>query len=217
MTLGNQIASLRKQNNITQEALAQKLGVTNQAVSKWESDLCCPDVTLLPKIADIFEITLDTLFGRNVPSKEEYPGSDQDTLHVVLLRGRKRILDQAVCKEIKIVWQGDVLDLYSDFSVSCCDVQGNIDAGGHVDCDSVAGNVTAGGHVTCDDVAGNVQAGGNVTCDDVAGNVAAGRDVTCDDVEGDVQAGGMATCGSVSGSINSGKDMMAKMWKDMRP
>lgn len=195
MTLGMQIAALRKQHNITQEALAQQLGVTNQAVSKWESDQCCPDVTLLPKIADIFKITLDALFGRHASGREESPGSDQDVLHVVLLRGRKRILDQAVCKEISILWQGDVLDLHSDFSVSCCDVQGNIDAGGHVDCDSVAGNVTAGGHVTCNDVAGNVQAGGNVTCDDVAGNVAAGRDVTCDDVEGSITAGSTVTCG----------------------
>ena len=67
MTLGTQIALLRKQNNITQEALAQQLGVTNQAVSKWESDQCCPDVTLLPKIADIFHISIDTLFGRPAP------------------------------------------------------------------------------------------------------------------------------------------------------
>ena len=63
MTLGSNIASLRKQNNITQEALAQKLGVTNQAVSKWESDICCPDVTLLPKIADIFDVSIDALIG----------------------------------------------------------------------------------------------------------------------------------------------------------
>ena len=59
MTLGNQIAYLRKQMGLTQEGLAQKLEVTNQAVSKWESDACCPDILLLPKLADVFWVTLD--------------------------------------------------------------------------------------------------------------------------------------------------------------
>ena len=57
------IARLRKQKGITQEELANALGVTNQAVSKWESAQCCPDISLLPDIADYFGVTLDTLFG----------------------------------------------------------------------------------------------------------------------------------------------------------
>lgn len=57
------IARLRKQKGITQEELANSLGVTNQAVSKWESEQCCPDISLLPDIADYFGVTLDTLFG----------------------------------------------------------------------------------------------------------------------------------------------------------
>ena len=60
MTIGMQIAGFRKKYSMTQETLAQKLGVTNQAVSKWESDICCPDVMLLPKLAEIFEISLTT-------------------------------------------------------------------------------------------------------------------------------------------------------------
>ena len=201
MTLGSTIASLRKQNNITQEALAQQLGVTNQAVSKWESDICCPDVTLLPKIADIFAVSLDALYGRNAPeTSDAIP--DDDSLRVVLMRGNKRLLHHSVCKEVTIIWQGDVQDLHSDFSVNCEEVHGDVHAGGSVNCDEVNGSVNAGGNVNCDDVNGPVHAGGNVTCQDVEGNV---------------QAGGMATCGSVSGSVNSGKDMMAKMWKDMMP
>ena len=46
---GARIASYRKEKELTQEALAQRLGVTNQAVSKWESDQCCPDIMLLPE------------------------------------------------------------------------------------------------------------------------------------------------------------------------
>ena len=62
MTLGNTISKYRKALGITQEALAQQLEVTNQAVSKWESDQCCPDVMLLPRLADLFGITIDELF-----------------------------------------------------------------------------------------------------------------------------------------------------------
>ena len=64
MNLGKKIATMRKEKHLTQEALANALGVSNQAVSKWEQALCCPDIELLPKIADLFEITLDELFGR---------------------------------------------------------------------------------------------------------------------------------------------------------
>ncbi len=64
MSLGSNISKLRKEAGMTQEALAQKLDVTNQAVSKWETDQCCPDTLLLPKIADILETSIDALFGR---------------------------------------------------------------------------------------------------------------------------------------------------------
>ena len=73
MTLGNKIATYRKKLGITQEGLAKKLDVTNQAVSKWESDQCCPDIVLLPKIADIFGISLDELFDRKIKSSAALP------------------------------------------------------------------------------------------------------------------------------------------------
>lgn len=190
MTLGAQIALYRKKLNITQEALAQKLGVTNQAVSKWESEQCCPDVTLLPKIADIFEISLDELFGRAAPVPDETVyQEDDDTLRVVLFRGRKRLEDHELCREVEVTWHGPVLNLKSDFSVNCDEVQGYVNAGGSVNCDEVQGSVHAGGNVNCDDVQGHVQAGGNVSCDDVEGNVSAGGNVTCGDIEGSVHAG----------------------------
>lgn len=49
-TLGSRIAELRRKKNMTQEELAAELGVTPQAVSKWENDLSCPDITLLPRV-----------------------------------------------------------------------------------------------------------------------------------------------------------------------
>ncbi len=61
--IGEQIGFLRKQKGLTQEELARALGVTNQAVSKWESAQCCPDIQLLPDIAKIFEVSIDKLLG----------------------------------------------------------------------------------------------------------------------------------------------------------
>ena len=65
MELGKKIASLRKQNKITQVQLAEYLAVLPQTVSRWEADGGTPDVTLLPKIAMFFCVSLDELFGMN--------------------------------------------------------------------------------------------------------------------------------------------------------
>lgn len=60
--LNEQIARLRKKNNMTQEKFASLIGVSNQAVSKWEAGACCPDIQLLPAIADCFRVNIDALF-----------------------------------------------------------------------------------------------------------------------------------------------------------
>ena len=62
-TLGKRIMACRKRLGLTQDALAEQLGVTAQAVSKWENDLSCPDINILPKLAEIFGITTDELLG----------------------------------------------------------------------------------------------------------------------------------------------------------
>ncbi len=63
--IGKQIASLRKEKGIKQEELAKYVGVSTQAVSKWENG-GVPDTELLPKIADFFSVSVDSLFGRNI-------------------------------------------------------------------------------------------------------------------------------------------------------
>ena len=63
-TLGKRITANRKRLGFTQDQLAEQLGITAQAVSKWENDLSCPDITMLPKLADIFCISIDALLGR---------------------------------------------------------------------------------------------------------------------------------------------------------
>lgn len=62
-SIGNTIKCLRKAMGITQEELAQNLGVTYQAVSKWENDSTLPDVLTLPKLAAFFSVTIDELLG----------------------------------------------------------------------------------------------------------------------------------------------------------
>lgn len=60
-TLGKRIAALRREKGMTQEELAEKLGVSPQAVSKWENGQSCPDISLLPKLAATFGVTTDLL------------------------------------------------------------------------------------------------------------------------------------------------------------
>ena len=63
MNLGNNIKTLRKQVGLTQTELADKLGVTEQTISKWENDKCYPDVSLLPLLANIFNCSVDAVLG----------------------------------------------------------------------------------------------------------------------------------------------------------
>ena len=65
LNIGNKIRELRRQKNISQEVLAQYLGVSFQAVSKWESATTMPDITLIPAIASFFGISTDELFDYN--------------------------------------------------------------------------------------------------------------------------------------------------------
>lgn len=65
MNIGNNISALRKKKGITQEELANELGVSAQAVSKWENNSSCPDVSLLTEIADYFGVSVDSLLREN--------------------------------------------------------------------------------------------------------------------------------------------------------
>ena len=63
LKIGSTIKMLRKEKDITQEDFAELLGVSNQSVSRWENDVCYPDMELLPVIAGVFDITVDALLG----------------------------------------------------------------------------------------------------------------------------------------------------------
>jgi len=68
-TIGKRISENRKAKNIKQDKLAEMLLVSPQAVSKWENDISCPDISLLPKLSEILGITVDELLS----GKKEKP------------------------------------------------------------------------------------------------------------------------------------------------
>ena len=70
-TFGNMIALLRKKKGMTQVELAEKMGVTDKAVSKWERDLSLPDVSSIPKLAEIFDVSVNELMQVKVDAKEK--------------------------------------------------------------------------------------------------------------------------------------------------
>lgn len=84
-TIGKRIVQNRKRLGLTQDQLAEQLGVTAQAVSKWENDQSCPDITMLPRLAEIFGTTTDDLLGRPaqaVHQAEVVTEEESDALHV---------------------------------------------------------------------------------------------------------------------------------------
>jgi len=71
LRLGEKIRELRKRDGRTQEALADALGVTGQAVSRWEANGGYPDMEILPAIANYFNVTIDELFGHSLDEKQK--------------------------------------------------------------------------------------------------------------------------------------------------
>ena len=214
--MGARILRRRKEKGLTQEALANKLGVSNQAVSKWEGDVCCPDLQLLPLLADTLELSLDELFGRESMAKTaqkaeadsqilsiaaELPWEDDDAIHAVLFQGHRLLQPKQgslfrhdkydeIRKTVELHFSGTAQDIYSDFSVVCTD-------------STISGSVRAGDGVTCTDVGGDVTAGDDVTCGNVGGDVSANDSVRCGEVKGNVRASDSVTCGDISGSVSA--------------
>lgn len=138
-TISEKIYDLRKERGITQDALAAALGVTYQAVSKWENALACPDVTMLPKIAEYFGISIAELFGEDAgkaSDTQQYTFEadknwrDDNTLHAVLFRGRTMISakkltaeEKAVADKVVLSYEGNSGDIISEFNV---EISGNV-------------------------------------------------------------------------------------------
>ncbi|MDE7105787.1 MAG: helix-turn-helix domain-containing protein [Anaeroplasmataceae bacterium] len=85
-TFGTRFQRLRKKYNLTQEDVAQKVGVTSQAVSKWENDLSAPDISILPDLADMFHISLDELLGREITKTEILPEAQRKNIDEMMFK-----------------------------------------------------------------------------------------------------------------------------------
>lgn len=90
--LGDNIALLRRSAGLTQELLADRLGVSSQAVSKWERQISCPDVSLLPTMADVFGVSIDELFvnteSDEVSRIDELPWEDDGRVRIAVFAGK---------------------------------------------------------------------------------------------------------------------------------
>ena len=87
-TFGMRIALLRKEKTMTQEELAEKLGVSSQAVSKWENDVSCPDIQSLPRLARLLGVTVDELLSGKSQDVQMLSAEERKSLDQLTLRFR---------------------------------------------------------------------------------------------------------------------------------
>jgi transcriptional regulator with XRE-family HTH domain len=88
-SLGKRISELRKRMGITQDQLAEEMGVSSQAVSKWENDISCPDIGLLPQLSDYFGVTLDELMrGEREKEVQMIPETERKDPSKLIMRIR---------------------------------------------------------------------------------------------------------------------------------
>jgi len=88
-TIGKRIAALRREKELKQDELAEKLGVSPQAVSKWENDQTCPDISLLPLLAKTLDVSVDELLSgkqENTPAVQIVPADERKDFKDMMLR-----------------------------------------------------------------------------------------------------------------------------------
>ena len=226
LKLNDTICFYRKKQGLTQEELAVKLGVTNQSVSKWESAQCCPDISLIPKLADIFMISIDELFCREPSVNDvcaQFPLRDDDTFRVVVARGKKVMLVDDLDKTIDITFPKNCNETTRQYfkvevfgNISCdASINGDVIGHGMIECNQINGDIKeCKNNISCkSDINGDVNADGNVGCgDSISGNVSCGENVACGDgIGGKVNCGGSITCGDgINGDVKCGGNIECK-------
>lgn len=110
-TFGTLIASHRKEQGMTQLQLAEKMGVTDKAVSKWERDLSYPDINSLPKLAEIFGISVDQLMQIKETERPERVSQRVNGVMALVFKALALAMGIAV-----MVLSGmEAIDLYTGF------------------------------------------------------------------------------------------------------
>ena len=186
MSIGKNIASFRKAKGWTQAELGEKIGVSNQAVSKWESGTSMPDVMLLPVLADAFECYIDELFSRGVKTEihcdhcAEFPWADDNTIRIFQTVGKKIIKSQETNTCIEVAFPRNCNEttrqyfkvevfgnLFSDSSIN-----GDVVCHGYIDCHEINGDVSSQGSIT----AHEINSHGKIVC----------NSLNCDKIEGNI-------------------------------
>ena len=204
--IGSNIRQLRKAKDISQEQLAEAVGVTVQAVSKWETQQSLPDIGIVPEIAEFFGVTLDSLFFGNAEeaAKTDISGIPCDgKLYIVQARNGKILgRDEWECDKRIYIDLGENNNELSAEIWGNADIKGNVggavNANGGVNCGNVGGGVVADGGVNCGNIAGAVVADGGVNCGNVAGSVTADAGINCGNIAGAVNSQGDVRCGDIS-------------------
>lgn len=213
--IGKVIKDLRKEKGISQENLAQAMGVSVQAVSKWETQNSYPDIILIPEIAKFFNVSIDYLFFgcEHCNSVYENKLPDDDILRIVQYKGNRMLTKDTYDNKLKIKLKIDE-DVYKGNNPiinvevwGSADINGNIsggvNAGDGVNCGNVSGAVSAGDGVNCGNIGGGVSASDGVDCGNISGAVSAGDSVNCGNINGGVSAGDSISCSDIDGDIQS--------------
>lgn len=227
------IRKKRREMNISQEVLAEKLGITVQAVSKWENNLSYPDITILPEIADFFGLTMNGLFfgseekteailtdlpddnrlrvvqcvGSRVLSREEYDSDKK--IKLIIPEHSEKVLNVEIWGGAEI--DGDISgDLKSGAGVCCGDVGGNVFPNGGMNCGDIGGSATVSGSVNCGDVGGDITADGNINCANVSGDATSGSKISCASIGGDATAEGDIECEIIKGDAKAENNIIKK-------
>ena len=199
--LAANILKYRKKCSLTQDDLAEQLGVTFQAVSKWENARTAPDIAFLPQMADLFGCSIDDLFSRTAPISEEdmcfrLPWEDDNVIRGIVCEGR-RILQAEEMNgghSFTFVYKGDAKNVVSQCNIT---VEGDVSEG----C-SAANDISVGGYAS-----GGCYASNNI---DIGGDVSGGCytsnniSVGCDVYGGCYTSGSIAVGCDVNGEVNGG-------------
>lgn len=209
--IGENIKQLRKNMNIGQDVLANTVGVSVQAVSKWETGQSLPDVGIIPDIAAFFGVSIDSLFfgeDADCTKSDKLSLPDDDKLYIFQVRNSE-ILDREKWERdshIKLAVENFKGTLNAEIWGSADikgDVGGNVNADSDVACQNVGGSVNAGNGVACGNVGGGINCGDSVNCGNVSGGINAGDDVNCGNISGGINAGNDVNCGNISGSVSA--------------
>ena len=124
MTIGKRIAFLRKEKGLTQEELAQHMGISPQAVSKWENDQTCPDISALPKLARLFGVTVDELLeGKEaLPAVRVLPPEERKDVKDMLLR---ITVDSAEGDKIRVNLPMALMEIAMEIGMEMPQINGN--------------------------------------------------------------------------------------------